>query len=83
MSLFARDAGRKGMTMYQITITKTETVDKMMGRKWEKGGTEKPGSDGYGYTPMISRPTEVETELLRQSVETLDLIAVIKAVNGI
>ncbi len=35
----------------------------------------------YGYAPMIEKPVEVEIEILKQSVETLDLAAVIKAIN--
>ena len=69
--------------MYHIKITKTETVDKMQGRRWEKGGPENVGNDGYGYTPMISKPTEVITEMLSQSLEELDFSAVITAVNNL
>jgi len=69
--------------MFIITITEKKVVDTMVGRRWEKGGPEKQGTDGYGYTPMISRPVEREIELLRQTVEELDLAAVIKAVNNL
>lgn len=67
--------------MYHVRISKTEIVDKMQGRRWEKGGPEQVGNDGYGYTPMISKPTEVIIEVLSQSLEELDLPAVIKALN--
>jgi len=34
-----------------------------------------------GYTPEVEKNVEVETELLKQTVEELDLAAVIKAIN--
>lgn len=36
-----------------------------------------------GYTPEITKKEAVETEILRQNVEELDLKAVIKAINGL
>ena len=38
-------------------------------------------SDTYGYTPEIEKHVVNEREVLKQTVDTLDLAAVIKAIN--
>ena len=68
--------------MYRIVITRTETVEKMQGRDWVKGGPEQ-NSGEYGYSPLIAKSTEVKTDVYSQSVSNLDLPTLIKAVNGI
>ncbi len=37
----------------------------------------------WGYTPETIKSVESETELYRQNVDELDLVKVIKAINGI
>ena len=37
----------------------------------------------YGYTPEIEKEVEVTTKVLEQTVDDLDLVAVIRAVNGL
>lgn len=64
---------------YTITITKTERVVRKAGKQWEK---LKDGGD-YGYTPEIEKEVEVETKVLEQTLEHLDLVAVVKAINGL
>lgn len=52
---------------------------------WKQEDIKKETKTVYGYTPA-SPYTEIEKseiEILRQKVEELDLIAVIKAINGI
>jgi hypothetical protein len=44
---------------------------------------DNPLKEVLGYAPDRETRKIVETELLRQTVETLDLAAVIKAVNGL
>ena len=44
---------------------------------------ESPLKEIRGYAPDRETVKTVETELLRQTVETLDLTAVIMAVNGL
>jgi len=39
--------------------------------------------DVYGYTPMIEKEVVVTRELLTQELETLDLPAVIRAINNL
>ena len=72
--------------MYKIIIEKVETVIKPSGRDWEKVGEEiKDGEkiNLYDYTPMIDKPIEVETKVLEQTVEELNLAVVIRAINNI
>lgn len=83
---------------YRVQITKTETVKCQGGRKWEIVRTEaeadalreKYGKDldddhdgVYGYTPPYDATKEQSVDVLDQVVEELDLIGVIKAINGI
>ncbi len=44
---------------------------------------EKPLKQIYGYTPNFQVVEPTETEVLQQTVETLDMAAVIKAINGL
>ena len=71
--------------MYTIRIDRTEMVEKECGRRWEQVRTEEEAKnceDGvYGYTPPIVKPVEVDTKVLEQTVDDLDLNAVIKAIN--
>ncbi len=69
---------------YKITITEETTEVKLQGKEWAEGG--KGGvNDGakYGYTPEIEKTVEVTREIYTQNTDTLDLKAVIKAINGL
>lgn len=77
---------------YTITITEKRATTKIVGKVWDKVGQEQKDSiregtfylsDVYGYTPEIEKQVEEEREVLKQCVDTLDLPAVIKAVNGL
>lgn len=50
---------------------------------WQEFLKQNPLKEVYGYAQGRSAIKEVETEVLKQTVETLDLSAVIKAINGI
>jgi hypothetical protein len=68
--------------MYKITIEKIETV-KYMARDYEKiadTGNKQDNGPVYGY---VEHPEERQatTTILEQTIETLDLPEVIKAVN--
>lgn len=67
---------------YQITITETREVTGTVGKNWAviaEHGTEKE----YGYTPEVEKIVRQERKVLEQVVDTLDLAAVIRAVNGL
>jgi hypothetical protein len=78
---------------YRITITRIETVMKKLGQEWRVTGEEPmyPGSpeqaaikkQTWGYTPEIEKETAEETEVLKQTVQNIDLAAVIKAINNL
>lgn len=61
----------------------SEETRKMYGESARDILKEKPLKQVYGYTPDREVVVNVETEVLKQTVETLDLAAVIKAVNGL
>lgn len=64
---------------YEVRIVKKQRVTRIGPRRWllQKEGGE------YGYADPVEETVEEETEMLRQTVDNLDLAAVIKAVNGL
>lgn len=71
---------------YEITIKKRRDVTKLAGKEWKVVGQEfdkdaERLKDTYGYTPEIERPVTEEVEVLKQTVDDIDLAAVIKAIN--
>lgn len=53
---------------------------------YDRGDKDEPKTrltDEYGYTPVIEKTVAEEREVLKQEVDTLDLSAVIKAINGL
>lgn len=82
--------------MFKITITETRSVQMVQGPQWKQVGAkevrrEYPTAMGgetreepvFGYTPEIETIQEVTSKVLEQEVESLDLVAVIKAINKI
>lgn len=73
--------------MFKITIEETRTVFKTVGKEW--GVVDQieiaPGSDTLknvmGYTPLTEKAVPETKEVYAQTVEELDLHAVIKAIN--
>lgn len=69
---------------YKITITEETQEVKLQGKEWKEGGKIGAGEgDQYGYTPEIEKTVDVTREIYAQNVDTLDLKAVIKAINEI
>lgn len=72
---------------FTITIVQTGiVVRKVVGKDWAVVGREGDGDKDkpvYGYTPEIEKAVYTDRKVLEQSVETLDLHAVIKAINGL
>ena len=69
---------------YEIIITCIESVTRTT-QAWEKiadSGNPADGKSVYGYVSKISDDVKC-TELFKQSVEGLDLPAIIAAVNGL
>lgn len=81
---------------YRILITETRAVTRLAGKDWKVVGQkeiereERFCGEGlsktrmenvYGYTPEIEKPSREEVEVYKQVVDSLDLVAVIAAVN--
>ena len=73
------------MTRYEITITEHVVETKTVGKEWERGAdkVDEDHPSGWGYTPEIEKKVAVKREIFSQTTEDLNLVAVIKAVNGI
>ncbi len=69
-------------TIYRVTITQTRLENTLRGREW-KQGVDLATEDGYGYTPQVIEAKEVNREIYSQTIEGLDIEAVVKAVNKI
>jgi hypothetical protein len=73
--------------MYKITITEITTKKVVKGEQWEQIRTdaeaERDEKDTYGYTPKIEKDVEVSEEVYKQTVDDLELVDVIAAVNKI
>lgn len=70
--------------MFKITITetRTETQPRKEYRQVADTGNPRDGGKVYEYV-AADLPTTVQRDVLTQEVETLDLAAVIKAVNNL
>lgn len=76
---------------YTITITKNEPVTVKAGREWKKTGEEPmyPGDETakglkkevYGYTPEYDKVVEQGSEIYKQTVDELDITALVQVVN--
>lgn len=66
---------------YKITIEKTEQVRTVLPSQWKLIGTE--DNAAYGYTPEVETVQDRTTKVLEQTVDTLNLKAVLCAINGI
>lgn len=64
---------------YRIVIEETGIETVICGKQW------KPVCEGgeYAYTPEIEKKQDVTRVIYTQDTDSLDLIKVIKAVNGI
>ena len=76
---------REANKSYKITIEETKEELSLISQQWMKGGTENKSEDGeYGYTPQIETIEKVKRIIYTQvAEEKMDLIEVIKALNGI
>ena len=67
--------------MYRIEITEV-TEKRTEFREWRKM-TDDSGPKQYGYADPTPRVEKIERKVLTQEVETVDLPAVIKAINNL
>lgn len=68
--------------MFIVTITKKTIEERPAGKEWEvvKGSRTERTAE-YGYTPEIMKKREVDLKIYEQTVEFIDINAVIMAVN--
>jgi hypothetical protein len=74
------------MDRYQITISRTVTRTKKVGKQWDvieetKNDDATRWEKKHGYTPEIVKEVEETIEVYKQTVEDLDLRTVILAIN--
>lgn len=73
--------------MFRIVITEAVERETLTAKDWKVIGKEEktPGvfTDLFGYTPQELQRQTVEVKRLEQAVETLDMAAVIRAINGL
>lgn len=68
---------------YKIVVTMYGNELTVGGREWKAGADTTEDEPQAGYTPAIEVIREVERKVFEQQVDELDLVEVIKAVNGI
>ena len=75
------------MKRYEITIKEYSTEIRKAGKDWARIMSDEvakeKGVDSWGYTPEIEKEKTIQREIFKQNITDLDLISVIKAVNGI
>lgn len=71
------------MARYKIVITEYAEDERLVRREWAQGADPENEDRGYGWTPQVRQVEYVEREILKQSVEDVNVVAVIKAINGI
>ena len=67
--------------MFEITVTEVVAEKTIEGKDWEIISKPKECDAVYGYTPEIKKTTIVTREVYKQSVDKLDIVALIAAVN--
>ena len=72
----------KDAVRYKVQIVATVERTEKIGKRWEPM-TSANAKTEYGYTPETETVVRREITVLEQTVDTLDVAAVIKAVNGI
>ena len=68
-------------TRYKITIEEVREEVTTIAKEWKKGAGD--GPEDFGYTPEVETKKTVRREVYMQNTESLDLVAVIKAINNI
>jgi hypothetical protein len=68
---------------FTITITETKMVHTITPKWWEILEKRPDGHEVRGYTPQEEERRIEEIKRLEQTVETLDMAAVIRAINDL
>ena len=68
-------------TQYKITIEKIVTQTSLTTPSWQVVRQTDSGKDEYGYPPAIETTVQKELKIFEQTVDTLDIGAVVAVVN--
>ena len=69
---------------YVISVKEIGQELKVIERQWEQGAEPTDGNpNGWGYTPEIEATRSYAREVFQQTVDELDLAALVSVVNGI
>lgn len=64
---------------YKIVVTECGEEVRTVGREWRLGGEGDP--EAYGYTPETQATREYSRDVYEQTVDDLDLAALVSVVN--
>ena len=70
---------------YEVVITEFVEEKTLTKRSYEKGvnAVSEEYPEGYGYTEQVPQIESVKREVFKQNTDSISLVDVIKAVNGI
>ncbi len=71
----------EGAIKYKITVVATVERVEVCGKEWQRQTAE--DNSKYAYTPEIEKTVRRDVEVYQQTVDSLDLVEVICAVNSI
>jgi hypothetical protein len=66
---------------FKITIEQDVTTVRTVGNDWQIVEQSANGAPKYGYTPAVEKEITRTVQVYEQTVETLDIAAVIAVVN--
>ena len=73
----------KGAIRYTVKVTATiERVEKV-GKEWAVLEKKADGSEPRGYTPEVEKTVKRDIEVYSQTVDDLDMAALVKVVNKV
>lgn len=71
----------KDAICYKVTVTAVVERTEMAGKEWARASAD-PASP-YAYTPEIEKTVRRDVLIFEQSVDKLDMTALVLVVNGI
>lgn len=77
----------KDAIRYKVVVSAVVEREQKVGKDWAIVGEEIKEGDKptkvYGYTPEITKTTRVDLQVFEQTVDTLDMAALVSVVNGL
>ena len=66
--------------IYKVTVEVERYEEVVAGKDWVKGGNQDE-PDKWAHNPEVIKTSKVRREIYTQTLENLDLVEVVKAVN--